>query len=103
MSGGPIPGARVGLERIGRYHILERLGKGAMGVVYSARDDMMEREVAIKVLMADFEGEPEIRARFLREAQLSARLAHRNIVTIFDIGEEDGRLYIVMERLRGQT
>jgi serine/threonine-protein kinase len=103
-SQGLPPGVRPpGLERIGRYRITEKLGKGGMGVVYGARDETMGREVAVKVMMADFEGEPEIRARFLREAQLSARLAHRNIVTVFDAGEDDGRFFIVMERLRGQT
>jgi eukaryotic-like serine/threonine-protein kinase len=91
------------LERIGRYRIVERLGKGAMGVVYAASDDLMDREVAIKVLMNDLEGEPDMRARFMREAQVAARLAHPNIVTVLDIGEDDGRLFIVMERLRGLT
>jgi tetratricopeptide (TPR) repeat protein len=74
-----------------------------MGTVYSAHDDLMGRDVAIKVMMTDLEGEPEIRARFMREAQVSAKLAHRNIVTVFDIGEDNGRLFIVMELLRGQT
>ena len=91
------------LERIARYRILGRIGKGAMGVVFAARDDQMERDVALKILVADFDGEPEIRVRFLREAQVAAKLVHPNVVTIFDIGEEDGRLYIVMELLRGQT
>ena len=73
-----------------------------MGVVYSAHDELMGRDVAIKVMMTDLEGEPDIRARFMREAQVSAKLAHRNIVTIFDIGEDNGRLFIVMELLRGR-
>ena len=91
------------LERIGRYRILERIGKGAMGVVFAARDDLMDRSVALKILAADLDGEPDIRARFFREAQVAARLVHPNVVTIFDIGEEDGRLYMVMELLRGHT
>jgi serine/threonine-protein kinase len=74
-----------------------------MGVVYSAHDDLMGRNVAVKVMMTDLEAEPDIRARFMREAQVSAKLAHRNIVTVFDIGEDNGRLFIVMELLRGQT
>jgi tetratricopeptide (TPR) repeat protein/predicted Ser/Thr protein kinase len=90
-------------ERIGRYKVLDRIGRGAMGVVYSAHDELMDREVAVKVMMTDLEGEPDIRARFLREAQVSAGLAHRNIVTIYDIGEDNGRLFIVMELLRGHT
>jgi eukaryotic-like serine/threonine-protein kinase len=90
-------------ERIGRYRIVDRIGRGAMGVVYSAQDELMGRDVAVKVMMTDLEGEPEIRARFMREAQISAKLAHRNIVTVFDIGEDNGRLFIVMELLRGET
>jgi hypothetical protein len=74
-----------------------------MGVVYAAHDDVMGRDVAVKVMMTDLEGEPDIRARFVREAQVSARLAHRNIVTVFDIGDDNGRLFIVMELLQGQT
>ena len=90
-------------ERIGRYRVVDRIGRGAMGVVYAAHDELMGRDVAVKVMMTDLEGEPEIRARFMREAQVSAKLAHRNIVTIFDIGEDNGRLFIVMELLRGDT
>jgi serine/threonine-protein kinase len=90
-------------DYIGRYRVVDRIGRGAMGVVYSAHDDLMDRDVAVKVMMTDLEGEPDIRARFLREAQVSATLTHRNIVTVFDIGEDNGRLFIVMELLRGQT
>jgi eukaryotic-like serine/threonine-protein kinase len=90
-------------ERIGRYKVVDRIGRGAMGVVYSAHDELMGRDVAVKVMMTDLEGEPDIRARFMREAQVSAKLAHRNIVTIFDIGEDNGRLFIVMELLKGDT
>jgi hypothetical protein len=99
------PGARTGSqpERIGRYRILERIGKGAMGVIYSARDEVMDRTVALKVMMTDLEGEPETRARFYREAQAAGRLFHPNIITIFDMGEEEGHIYIVMELLRGET
>jgi serine/threonine-protein kinase len=90
-------------ERIGRYRVIDRIGRGAMGVVYSAHDEMMGRDVAVKVMMTDLEAEPDIRVRFMREAQVSASLAHRNIVTIYDIGEDNGRLFIVMELLRGYT
>jgi eukaryotic-like serine/threonine-protein kinase len=89
--------------RIGRYQILERIGKGAMGVVYSARDEMMDRIVAVKVMMADLEGEPDTRTRFYREAQAAGRLLHPNIITIFDIGEDESRIYMVMELLKGLT
>ena len=88
---------------IGRYRILGRLGKGAMGVVYSGYDDMMQRSVAIKVMMADLEEDPETSARFYREARSAGQLAHPNIITIFDMGEDNGRLFIVMELLEGET
>lgn len=88
-------------ERIGRYHIIERIGRGAMGVVYRAHDEAMGREVAIKVLTADFEDDPDIRTRFHREAEAAARLAHPNIINILDVGEDGTRFFIVMELLRG--
>jgi eukaryotic-like serine/threonine-protein kinase len=93
--------ARKSPERIGRYDVIARLGRGAMGVVYQARDGAMGREVALKVLTADLEDDPEIRTRFLREAEAAARLSHPNIITIFDVGEDGDRFFIVMELLRG--
>jgi serine/threonine-protein kinase len=74
-----------------------------MGIVYRARDEAMGREVALKVLTADIEDDPDIRTRFLREAEAAARLSHPNIITIFDVGEEHERFFIVMELLRGAT
>ena len=90
-------------ERIGRYQVIERIGRGAMGVVYRARDEAVGREVALKVLMTDLEDDPDIRTRFHREAEAAARLSHRNIITIFDVGEDGDRFFIVMELLRGAT
>jgi serine/threonine protein kinase len=89
--------------RLGRYRTVARIGKGAMGTVYAADDDMMERQVAIKVMMADIEADPEARTRFYREAKIAGQLMHRNIVTVFDLGAEDGRPFIVMELLKGLT
>jgi serine/threonine-protein kinase len=89
--------------QIGRYRIVDRIGKGAMGVVYRARDEQLGRTVAVKVLMTDFAEEPEVRTRFYREAQSAGRLLHRNIITIFDLGDDRGRAYIVMELLAGAT
>ena len=66
-------------------------------------DDHTGRTVAIKLLNADLEGEPDIRTRFFREAQAAARLGHRNVITIYDLGEDRGRPFIVMELLRGWT
>jgi serine/threonine-protein kinase len=74
-----------------------------MGVVYSAYDDERDRTVALKVMMADLEGDPETRERFYREAKIAGRLQHRNLISVFDMGEEDGRLFMVMELLRGET
>jgi tRNA A-37 threonylcarbamoyl transferase component Bud32 len=86
---------------IGRYRLVERIGKGAMGMVYAADDEVMGRRVAVKVMMADLEQEPETRERFYREAKVTGQLLHRNIVTVYDLGEDQGRPYIVMELLLG--
>jgi serine/threonine protein kinase len=97
--GGPAVGALP--EFVGRYRILERIGKGAMGIVFAALDEQIDRQVAVKLLLGDLEEEPEIRERFLREARITGQLAHRNVVTLYDLGEENGRMYIVMELLNG--
>ena len=90
-------------ERIGRYHVIERVGRGGMGVVYRARDEAVGRDVALKVLTADVDDDPDIRTRFYREAEAAASLSHPNIITIFDVGEDGDRFFIVMELLRGAT
>ncbi|MEZ4381078.1 MAG: serine/threonine-protein kinase [Nannocystaceae bacterium] len=93
---GPIP------ETLGRYRILDVLGVGGMGVVYTAHDPELERDVALKVLGArshDAKGT----ARLQREARTLARLAHPNVVSIYDVGETDGQLFIAMERIEGAT
>ena len=96
------PSRRPGLPAtIGRYRIVERVGRGAMGVVYAAQDDEMGRPVAIKVLMGDLEHDPESRTRFYREAQAAAALLHPNIITIYDAGEDQGRSFIAMQLLEG--
>jgi len=88
-------------DTIGRYRIIERIGRGAMGMVYAAEDETMGRRVAVKVMAADLEDEPEIRERFYREARITGQLNHRNIVTVFDLGEDHGHPYLVMELLHG--
>ncbi len=90
-------------ERIGEFRIIERIGRGAMGVVYSARDMRTGRSVAIKLMMADLEGDRETRVRFEREARVAGEMLHRNVINVYDMGEEDGRLYMVMELLDGET
>jgi eukaryotic-like serine/threonine-protein kinase len=88
---------------IGRYEVLERVGRGGMGVLYRGRDPVLDREVAIKVMAGDFTADESARTRFYREARASARLQHRNIVTIFEFAEDNGTPYISMEFLRGQS
>lgn len=89
-------------EKIGRYQILERVGKGGMGVLYRGVDPVLDREVAIKVMLVDFSEDTEqMRPRFYREAQAAAKLQHSNIVTIFEFAEDNNTPYIVMEFLAG--
>jgi hypothetical protein len=92
-------------QRFGRYLIVSELGRGAMGAVHLAQDPLIEREVAIKTLLPDLPAEMmgDIRERFLREARSAGRLNHPNIVTIFDVGEQDGVAYIAMEVLEGRS
>jgi serine/threonine-protein kinase len=90
-----------GVKRIGRYEIVERVGQGGMGVLYRARDPVLDREVAIKTMLVDFAAESGARERFEREAKAIAKLQHHNIVTIHELGEVDGAPYIVMEFLAG--
>jgi serine/threonine protein kinase len=89
-------------QTIHRYEIVRILGRGGMGELYLARDPILDRYVAIKVLRSGFDGD-DVRARFAREARAAARLAHVNIVTVFDVGEHDGKPYIAMEYVHGET
>ncbi|MGH9174882.1 MAG: serine/threonine-protein kinase [Vicinamibacterales bacterium] len=88
-------------EYVGRYRVLDRIGRGAMGVVYAALDEPLNRRVALKLMLGDFDEDPELRERFAGEARITGQLAHRNIVTLFDLGEDQGRPFIVMELLEG--
>jgi hypothetical protein len=88
--------------KIGRYDIIELVGRGGMGVLYRARDRMLERDVALKMMHVDFSVDATARERFEREAKAVARLQHRNVVTIHELGAADGSPYIVMEFLGGQ-
>ena len=88
----------------GRRYRLERpLGHGGMASVYLARDSELDRSVAVKLLAENAAGDDGLRERFVREARLAARLSHPNIVGVFDAGEDDGRPYIVMEHVDGET
>lgn len=87
----------------GRYRLLEPLGQGGMALVYRAQDLLLERAVAIKVLRDHWAADPEFVSRFLQEARAAARLSHPNIVAIYDVGEDAGRHYIVMEYVEGPS
>jgi tetratricopeptide (TPR) repeat protein len=90
-------------DRIGRYEILAPLGAGGMGEVYRARDSVLDREVAVKVLPEALVGDEERLERFEREAKSVARLSHPGILEIYDFGSDDGVHYAVMELLEGDT
>jgi serine/threonine protein kinase len=87
--------------KIGKYQIVEPVGEGAMGVVYRATDLVLDRTVAVKVMSAAIARDQSLRQRFLREAQAAASLQHPNLVTVYDLGETDGHLYIAMEFVYG--
>jgi eukaryotic-like serine/threonine-protein kinase len=89
-------------EQFGRYRLDDTLGQGGMGIVYRAWDSVLERVVALKMVLSSGDMDPDVRERFLREARSAAQLTHRNIVTIYDLGEQDGRLYLAMEFLDGE-
>ncbi len=91
------------MEEVGRYQIDEMSGEGAMARVYKAYDPKIDRTLAIKALKSHLLADDEYRARFLREAKGAGILSHPNIVTVFDVGEEDRQPYIAMEWVDGPT
>ena len=88
---------------LGPYRILGRIGAGGMGEVYRARDTRLDRDVAIKVLPGGFSNDQAAIKRFRREAKALASLSHPNILTVYDVGEQDGVIFVVMELLHGET
>lgn len=94
--------ARIAGSRIGHYVVLSPLGSGGMGEVFLARDDRLHREVALQ-LLPDGHHEPAARRRLLTEARLGARLEHPGICAIYEVGEHEGRDYIAMQRIAGET
>jgi len=99
----PLPDERIGKVLKGRYEILAPLGEGGMAVVYRARNTLVEREVAVKVMNDNLKGDASLKERFRREAKNAAAVAHPNIIEIYDYGEtEEGVPYLVMELLDGE-
>ena len=89
---------------VGRYVVARPIGRGGMGVVYAATDPQLNRKVAIKVVRPDLASrESRLAQRFLREAQAMAQLSHPNVVTVYEVGEASGKLFIAMELLEGMT
>jgi serine/threonine-protein kinase len=99
-SHGKTPDGEV--TRIGKYEILDVLGRGGMGVVYRGIDKQIGREVAIKTLTQGFLGDTNMLARFYEEGRRTGRLKHPNIVTVYDLGDDNGTPYIVMECVEGE-
>jgi tetratricopeptide (TPR) repeat protein len=89
------------VESIGKYQVRKVIGRGSMGTVYEALDPVFQRKVALKTVSPRESDGPELKGRFLREAQAAGRLKHRNIVTVYDVGEEKGQPYIAMELVEG--
>src|SRR5262245_5237472 len=88
---------------LGPYEVTARIGLGGMGEVYRARDTRLDRLVAVKLLHSDVADRTDRRARFETEARAISCLSHPHICTLFDVGNHDGRLFLVMEHLEGQT
>src|ERR1700739_4637787 len=89
--------------KLGPYEILSPLGAGGMGEVYRARDSRLDRDVAIKVLPASLASDPNLRQRLEREAKSVSNLSHPHICALYDIGEQGGTDFLVMELLDGET
>ena len=89
--------------KIGPYTVLRAIGRGAMGVVYSAYDDRLDRKIAVKHLHLTHDAGPQAEARLLREAQALARVSHPNVVQVYEVGEHRREVYIAMEFVAGQT
>lgn len=102
LPGGASSAADLEVRQVGRYQILEKLGRGGMATVFRAHDPDIGRDVAIKFLHASLCEDEEYRARFLREARAAGALSHPHIVTVHDVGEIDGRPYMAMELLDGE-
>jgi len=97
-----VPASEGAFRRLHKFELHERIGEGAMGVVWKAYDSVLRRFVALKLLNPSFGRTQELRERFHREARAAAALQHPNIVTVYDLGESDGQLFIAMELVEGR-
>jgi serine/threonine protein kinase len=89
------------MTRLGKYEVLAELAKGSMGVLYRARDTVLDREVALKTIAGTGSLDPELKERFYREARSGAKLHHPNVITVYELGEHEGLVYIALELLSG--
>src|SRR5260370_38879958 len=89
-------------RRLGKYELHQLLGEGAMGIVWKAYDTVLRRYVALKLLSSSFRKTREMQERFLREARAAGAIQHANIVTVYDLGEAEGQLFIAMELIEGR-
>ena len=89
-------------RRLGKYELHQLLGEGAMGIVWKAYDTVLRRYVALKLLSSSFRKTKDMQERFLREARAAGAIQHANIVTVYDLGESEGQLYIAMELVEGR-
>lgn len=93
-------------KQIGKCHILEKIGSGNRGIVYKAKHSLLDKTVAIKFLQPEIlqgQGQKESIENFLQEARACAKLEHTNIITVYDVGEESGAYYIIMQYIEGRT
>src|ERR1700716_1443894 len=95
--------ALVAGTKLGRYEIRSKIGEGGMGEVYRARDEKLNRDVAIKVLPATFSQDADRLRRFEQEAQAAGSLNHPNVLAVYDVGTHEGAPYVVSELLEGET
>lgn len=93
----------VPVETIAHYRIMEPIGAGGMGAVYKAYDNKLQRVVALKVLPPEYVSQQDRRRRFFQEARAASALTHPHILTVYEVGEDDGRPYIAMEYIEGET
>ena len=91
------------VRTIAHYRILEPIGAGGMGAVYKAYDNKLQRTVAIKLLPPEYVSQQDRRRRFFQEARAASALSHPHILTVYEVGEDEGRPYIAMEYVEGQT